>query len=220
MAKKKTNAASSGSSKEEKFPVDLHYTPRFQPTVEVLSPQIITINHFFDSRYCIELISQLSQLGLTTTPLIKSKDYAARFNDRLLITDADAAGNLWNQLRNVLLYEYNDEMVLNEFNDAKGLNPQLRVYRYTKGHHFGKHYDESVRVGKLGRTKWTLLIYLSGGEELLGGDTIFYEGMQSLAVHPVPGLALLHRHGDMCLLHEAQLVSAGVKWVLRSDVWF
>ena len=42
---------------------------------------------------------------------------------------------------------YNDED-LNEINqifqDAVGLNPQLRVYRYTRGHHFGKHYDDSV----------------------------------------------------------------------------
>lgn len=214
MAKKKV------SSKEiEKFPVELRYESHFQPIVEVLSPQIITINHFFDNKYCNELIKILSNQKLTTTPLIKSKDYAARFNDRMLITDQQAALNLWQYLKSVLSYEYNDEFVFQEFDRALGLNPQLRVYRYTKGHHFGKHYDESVKVG-VKYTKWTLLIYLSGGDELVGGDTIFYEGRKSLSVHPIPGMALLHRHGDLCLLHEAELVTSGVKWVLRSDVYF
>ncbi len=33
-----------------------------------------------------------------------------------------------------------------------------------------------------------------------------------------PGLALLHRHGDDCLLHEGREVIAGEKWILRSDL--
>lgn len=37
---------------------------------------------------------------------------------------------------------------------------------------------------------------------------------------PQPGLALLHRHGDECMEHEAAAVTAGIKYVLRSDVVF
>lgn len=41
------------------------------------------------------------------------------------------------------------------------------------------------------------------------------------SVAPVPGLALLHLHGeDDCLEHEAAEVQQGVKYVLRSDVVF
>ena len=40
------------------------------------------------------------------------------------------------------------------------------------------------------------------------------------AVEPQEGMALLHRHGDRCLLHEAMPVEKGVKYVLRSDVIF
>ncbi len=41
-----------------------------------------------------------------------------------------------------------------------------------------------------------------------------------LSVAPAPGLALLHKHGDCCLEHEAAAVTAGCKYVLRSDVVF
>lgn len=34
------------------------------------------------------------------------------------------------------------------------------------------------------------------------------------------GMALLHKHGQDCMIHEGRLVEKGVKWVLRSDVMF
>ena len=40
------------------------------------------------------------------------------------------------------------------------------------------------------------------------------------SVSPGAGLALLHKHGDDCLLHEGRPVTTGVKYVLRSDVIF
>ena len=40
------------------------------------------------------------------------------------------------------------------------------------------------------------------------------------SVMPETGLALLHKHGDDCLLHEGRPVTAGTKYILRSDVIF
>ena len=42
------------------------------------------------------------------------------------------------------------------------------------GQRFGRHYDEAVETAE-GETAYTLLIYL-GQEDLIGGDTIFYNG--------------------------------------------
>ena len=39
-------------------------------------------------------------------------------------------------------------------------------------------------------------------------------------VVPKAGRALLHRHGDACLEHEAARVTSGLKYILRSDVCF
>lgn len=42
----------------------------------------------------------------------------------------------------------------------------------------------------------------------------------TLQVAPTEGMALLHIHGDMCMLHEARNVTKGIKYVFRSDVAF
>ncbi|RLV93693.1 hypothetical protein JA1_002444 [Spathaspora sp. JA1] len=192
----------------------------------IISDQIITIDNFFSKKLCQELIRSFEQgITLETTPIIKSKEYAVRFNDRASLTDLNSADILWKYLGKVL--EQGDPDIQKVFNNACGLNPQLRLYRYKKGHHFNKHYDESVVCKippegiKQGRTKWTLLIYLTGGDEFKGGGTIFYpelRNVEPLNIHPSKGMALLHKHGDDCLKHEAEMVQEGEKWVLRSDV--
>lgn len=71
---------------------------------------------------------------------------------------------------------------------------------------------------------------------MTGGETAFYPcgvapmnngkprktkvkaGEEDVVVGLQTGLALLHRHGRECLLHEGRPVSRGTKWVLRSDV--
>lgn len=83
------------------------------------------------------------------------------------------------------------------------------------------------------KTTWTLLIYLTGPETgCVGGETIFYpelgsakqysgrsaEGTQPISVGLEVGMALLHKHGQDCLLHEGAEVKEGEKWVIRSDL--
>ncbi|KAI9373723.1 hypothetical protein BJX61DRAFT_368813 [Aspergillus egyptiacus] len=111
-----------------------------------------------------------------------------------------------------------------------GLNSNIRVYRYSPGQFFAQHYDDSNTLSflspsappKPARTTWTLLIYLS---TCTGGETVFYpeatrtnRNPEPVAVAPEMGMALLHRHGDRCLLHEGKEVANGEKWVLRSDL--
>lgn len=123
---------------------------------------------------------------------------------------------------------------------AVGFNPYVRVYAYSPGQKFSRHYDDSEVIpvsegeqqGQQQRwTGYTLLIYLS---TLLGaapgGETKFYSdgGRLVASVAPVAGTALLHRHGDRCLLHEGAKVERAppgsaeenVKYVFRSDVVF
>ncbi|KAL2223270.1 hypothetical protein M432DRAFT_44525 [Thermoascus aurantiacus ATCC 26904] len=124
-----------------------------------------------------------------------------------------------------------------------GLNPNIRIYRYKPGQFFAQHYDDSntltftpsnpkansttttpepAAVSVPARTTWTLLIYLTACE---GGETVFYpdptatdRSPKPIAVAPEVGMALLHRHGERCLLHEGREVRSGEKWVVRSDL--
>lgn len=78
------------------------------------------------------------------------------------------------------------------------------------------------------RTTWTLLIYLTGASDgVVGGETVFYtdatrkKKSEEVVVSLEKGMAVLHKHGRDCMLHEGKLVTddGGVgKWVLRSDL--
>lgn len=110
-------------------------------------------------------------------------------------------------------------------------NPNIRVYRYDKGHSFGRHVDESnfVNGRRPGTTEMTMLIYLSTCQ---GGATRFYgssgpvsgsrsrKTASSFSFEPQVGALLLHVHGKHCLEHEAEVVSGGQKYVLRTDLVF
>jgi hypothetical protein len=149
--------------------------------------------------------------------------------------------------------------------EVLGLNPNVRIYRYSPGQFFAQHCKPRFHILRSqylsgmfsdlfadddsnslrfpssssspfipGKTTWTLLIYLTTCE---GGETVFYPdpppppakskkaavASSSQTDGPIvvgmeAGMALLHRHGDRCLLHEARKVKAGEKWVIRSDL--
>ena len=81
------------------------------------------------------------------------------------------------------------------------------------------------------KTLWTLLVYLTRVE---GGQTVFYPSqrlstnesltveddqmIKSVVIEAEEGLALLHRHGNDCLLHEGRAVKSGEKLVVRADI--
>jgi len=110
---------------------------------------------------------------------------------------------------------------------AHSLNSNIRLYKYTPSQHFDPHYDDSIRDAKTGAvSEWTLLIYLTGVEDgVQGGETVFYpnskaKASEAMAVQLTRGTALLHRHGNECLLHEGSKVRSGTKYILRSDIMF
>jgi hypothetical protein len=62
----------------------------------------------------------------------------------------------------------------------------------------------------------------------MGGETVFYQEPPKKKSKESPkdpvvvslevGMALLHRHGADCMLHEGREVLEGEKWVIRSDL--
>ena len=256
-------------SKDAKSALKPSQTPQWPPlsplpdledlTLHPLLPdQVLTISSLFTSSLAKKYISFLSTLPLTTTPGQPKRGDAVRVNDRFQTTDAAFAHALWTQTGLSTLLSNptinNSPLTAEQTTalwggDLLGLNPNIRIYRYTPGQFFDKHYDESnnllfpVEIPKSdpddsatgtktisvpAKTTWTLLLYLSSpvtGCE--GGETVFYPERVKKAKGPEPepvvaelevGMALLHRHGGECLLHEGREVKRGEKWVIRSDV--
>ncbi|KAF1358549.1 hypothetical protein EJ07DRAFT_166793 [Lizonia empirigonia] len=227
--------------------------PAFTPLIpesdlsmqELLPGQIVTIPNFFTATLCKNYVSFLSSLPLTTTPGKPKKGDAVRVNDRYQIDDPAFAENLWSgtSLKNLVSGLADDDGLdlskarRNELwgGEVIGLNPNIRIYRYSKGQFFDQHYDDSNNVTvpgsppTPGRTTWTLLLYLtSPATGCIGGETVFYPDppkKKSREPPPEPvivglevGMALLHKHGGDCMLHEGREVLQGEKWVIRSDL--
>ncbi|KAF2672693.1 hypothetical protein BT63DRAFT_133750 [Microthyrium microscopicum] len=223
--------------------------PKLQPIIpstsleltEILPDQIFTISNLWSTKLCKQYVSFLSSLPLMTTPGRPKKGEAVRVNDRFQIDDPGFADRLWNETALQELVTGNASGMSKEQQQAVwgglvvGLNPNIRVYRYTKGQFFGQHYDDSniVTIGTTrGHTTWTLLLYLtSPATGCTGGQTVFYPEAdepkkgtktkiqpQPITVELEVGMALLHKHGSDCLLHEGLEVTSGEKWIIRSDL--
>lgn len=198
-----------------------------EPSLTTLIPnQVLLVPHLLSTGLCKTYINFLSTLPLVTTPGKPKRGEAVRVNDRFQVDDNAFANDLWIQtgLRE-LVTDLGEAGVWG--GEVLGLNANIRVYRYQPGQFFDKHYDESNQVkfgdaAVAGKTTWTLLVYLSRCQ---GGETVFHPEVHRKGPPPEPvvveveaGLALLHRHGDECLLHEGREVTGGEKWVLRSDL--
>jgi len=179
-----------------------------------------------------------------TTPGKPKKGDAVRVNDRFQVFDEAFAKRLWEEtgLRRLVLGERDgegeEEMGEEERRElwggeVIGLNPSIRIYRYTKGQFFDCHYDESNHLtlsNTPAKTTWTLLLYLtSSATGCQGGETVFYPDEivipgkknvveKEIVVALETGMALLHKHGNDCMLHEGREVTEGEKWVIRSDL--
>ncbi|ORE04096.1 hypothetical protein BCV72DRAFT_20393 [Rhizopus microsporus var. microsporus] len=185
--------------------------------LEELEPeQIYVIPNFLNAKECESVITYFTKHlppkeNTSTRP---KKGEAFRNNDRQAMEDAQVATELWKLLEPIV----QEPLRVNK--RPIGLNSNIRIYRYRKGHSFGPHYDDSVQDKHTGLwTEWTLLVYLN--QDMLGGETVFFPDRKTdppIVVKPQRGMALLHRHGTHCLLHEAKQVLQGEKWVLRSDV--
>ncbi|KAF9452307.1 hypothetical protein P691DRAFT_661362 [Macrolepiota fuliginosa MF-IS2] len=196
----------------------------------VLEDQILVVDELLSPAECKAYVKFINGLPLELTPP-KKKGEAERVNYRFSVTSLDFAQKLHSLLTPYLPSFPYPTSAKKANTDAPryphSFNSNIRVYKYGPGQYFGPHYDDSVRDPLTGaRSEWTLLIYLTGVEDgVEGGETIFYKeerGKPREGIVPplTRGTALLHRHGQECMLHEGSPVKNGTKYVLRSDLMF
>ena len=159
-AKKTSKTANANASKrEENKPVPAW--PRFEHTpvlgdlrLNALYPgQIVTIPGFWTSSLCKKYVKFLSTLPLVTTPGKPKRGEAVRVNDRYQIDDPVFAERLWSETGLKDLVLACDVAGLDGVTSLEerrkqlwgglpiGLNPNIRVYRYTKGQYFDQHCE-------------------------------------------------------------------------------
>ncbi|CAG8555351.1 3944_t:CDS:1 [Rhizophagus irregularis] len=172
----------------------------------IYQDQIVIIPSFFTPKECANMINFINKsisLESANQSLKPKKGEAYRDNDRFSIEDIKFSQELYDSGLSPLVSNWSSTLTKKP---AVGLNPNIRIYKYSKGQKFGQHYDDSVQ-DSLGRiSEWTLLIYLNGGDNenevsLYGGETVFYKKKEEIVIKPERGMALLHKHGHDCLLH-------------------
>ncbi|KAK4102129.1 hypothetical protein N658DRAFT_506349 [Parathielavia hyrcaniae] len=206
--------------------------PVVELTLDPLVPDMVVVQRsFFPRSLCRDYVAFLRELPLATTPGKPKRGEAVRVNDRFQIDDGLFAHRLWTEtgLKEAILSKHVAHLWGGE---VVGLNPNIRIYRYRAGQFFDAHYDDSnnvtvkteTGVQLSARTTWTLLLYLtSSADGCIGGETVFHpfdrrSAKEEIAVSPETGMLLLHKHGHDCMLHEGREVTAGEKWVIRTDL--
>lgn len=189
------------------------------PQMKQIDEDIFTVSNLFSPDECLQLIGLAESIGfeaaaVRTVDGPKMKTHI-RNNDRVALTDARLAADMWHRIAPYL-------PVLDGC-CACGVDSRIRFYRYFPGQHFKRHKDGTA-TNELGqRSKLSYLIYLN--DDCTGGSTAFPEyrdvnGKQEkieYLITPATGTALLFRHERW---HEGTPVSAGAKYVLRSDVFY
>lgn len=129
-----------------------------------------------------------------------------RNNDRALLDDASLAAKLFARLRPHLAAEY-------EGWQLAGLNTRFRFCRYREGQQFTRHRDGAWAPSVNERSWLTVMLYLNDAGEFTGGATRFDDG----SVPPREGQAIIFDHREW---HDGEAVTAGVKYVMRTDVMY
>ena len=174
---------------------------------------IAVIDGLLSPQECAARIAWTESQGYRPAPVTTGRGPRmapeVRNNTRVMADDVALARGLWERLLGVFEVRAGWQPV--------GLNERFRYYRYDRGERFNWHLDGAYVRGPFERSMLTLMVYLN--EDFSGGQTAFSEGHRSevLSVKPQTGMALVFPHR---LLHTGVEVTAGRKYVMRTDVMY
>jgi len=174
------------------------------------TPEIFTIKNFLSTAECARLIEKSEAMGYEEATVdvgggVQRMIKGVRNNERVLYKDVAYATFIWERLKN-FAPEGKDNRT------ACGVNELFRFYKYSPGQRFKMHKDGSFERNRFEASQYTFMIYLN--EAYTGGETIFASGE---IIRPESGTALIFHHP---LRHEGSLLTAGVKYVLRTDIMY
>lgn len=173
-------------------------------------PLVWTVDDVLAASACDALLARLAPGPWLAATVNRSEgravDRQVRNNELALVDDAALARDLFERLRPDLPERLKGMTIT-------GLKERMRCYRYRVGEYFAPHGDQSYPGGPGERSLLTLMIYLN--DDFEGGQTAFLD--LGKVIEPRRGRALLFQH---MVLHEGRAVTRGVKYVLRTDVFY
>lgn len=172
---------------------------------------IFTIPQVLSGEECRQLILRIEEAGPTiatiNTAIGAQVKTNVRNNERVIFEDQQMADDLFSRTRERIPEEIHGLQI-------HGLNEMFRCYRYQPGMRFAPHADAPFVRNNRECSCYTFMIYLN--DDFEGGSTTFLVEPE-VSITPETGKALLFQHA---LIHEGAIVTAGTKYVLRSDVMY
>lgn len=143
-----------------------------------------------------------------------------RNNQRIVFDDAALAADLAARMQ----VAFGDQLAIADA-EFVGINPRWRGCRYQAGERFNIHQDGVFHPDATTRSRLTFMLYLDDAAAFVGGDTLFFAdgpGTAGAAIEigryrPQLGALIVFSHA---LWHAGDLVLAGSKSILRSDLLF
>lgn len=185
----------------------------------------IVIDNFLSASECRAYIERAKTIGFGNA----STDYPPTYrnNDRLIVDDSALAQKLYERLQFIAAGQLSaaPSGQSGEWR-PHGVNSRMRFCRYTSDQQFGIHQDGVHHRSLDCRSMLTFMIYLNDGAEFSGGDTLFYANGPRSAPDMNPVIARFRpRMGSLILFdhgiwHAGETVTAGTKYIMRSDVLF
>ncbi|HEY8027258.1 MAG TPA: 2OG-Fe(II) oxygenase [Burkholderiaceae bacterium] len=171
------------------------------------SERVFSIPDFLTPNECQNLIALAEARGFEPAEVRTDSGQkmmtTVRNNQRVMVESPEWVDLLWTRLVNENLPRVDEAM-------AAGIPKDLRFYKYIPGQRFKMHKDGPWSENGL-TSNLTFLVYLN--DAFTGGATDF----RTFKIEPETGMALLFVHDTW---HEGEVVTAGVKFVLRSDVLY
>lgn len=147
-----------------------------------------------------------------------------RNNERLVRDNPQMALELFEKIK-----PYLPEIItVNGNNEAergtwkyKTLNERFRYCKYHANQFFGRHLDGVHYRSDSVQSKLTFMVYLNSAPDFEGGRTLFFKDKNT----PEIWASYIPQRGDLIvfdhnLWHEGEQVTAGNKYVLRSDILY
>ncbi len=175
----------------------------------------VNLGRVFSEDECERLIQYTEEIGYEPA-LINAEggeqvlDTSIRKSSRAVIDDHSFAIEITERIREELPTYMGDGFYLS------GCSERMRFLKYEKGEYFYPHYDASYEESATKKTFITVQIYLN--DNFGGGHTTFFPTDGRVVKYiPAAGDVLLFQHD---ILHEGFEVTRGIKYALRTDVFY
>jgi WD40 repeat protein len=147
-----------------------------------------------------------------------------RNNERLVMDNEELSNKLFQKVKPYLPETITTNSPIQAENGTwhlKELNSRLRFCKYNANQYFHRHLDGIHYRSASVQSKLTFMIYLNSATEFKGGRTLFFKTKDTEEVWasytPVQGDLIVFDHN---VWHEGEVLTAGEKFVLRSDILY